>query len=159
MKIFLLILLVVVIMLIAKGVANQYKEKNLFYVAILQFLNAYELNIGFKKEKIKRLVEKQNFTSRECKILFDEYLGYLRGQNELSFEKIKVISYEERELLIDLFVNLGTGDYSSEMTQLSVFKSLIQNKIDNTEKESLKNYPLIIKLSFLFSLGLALVFI
>ena len=53
MKIFLLILLVVVIMLIAKGVANQYKEKNLFYVAILQFLNAYELNIGFKKEKIK----------------------------------------------------------------------------------------------------------
>lgn len=158
MKLFLLISLVIVIMLIAKGVANQYKEKNLFYISIMQFLTSYELNIGFKKERIKNLVEKKH-SKGQAKILFDEYLGYLKDENELTLEKIKILTDDEKEFLIDLFSKIGTSDYTNEMSQLKVFKSHIQEKIDSTSKDSAKFYPLIMKLSFLFSLGIALVFI
>ena len=158
MKIFLLILLVIVIMLIAKGIASQYKEKNTFYVSIMQFLNSYELNIGFKKDKIKDLVEKIE-AKGQAKILFEEYKGYLTDETALKFEDVKVITEEEKNFLIEMFTRLGTNDYSNEMTQLKVFKSYIQDKINISDKESNKNYPLIMKLSFLFSLGLALVLI
>lgn len=158
MKLFLLILLVVLIMLIAKGVANQYKEKNLFYTSIMQFLNAYEFNIGFKKDKIKDLVKRTNCKG-QAKILFDEYWGYLNDKNKLTLEKIKILADDEKEFLVDLFYKIGTSDYYNEMSQLRVFEKYIQEKIDSTSKDSAKFYPLIIKLSFLFSLGIALVFI
>lgn len=158
MKFFLLILLVVIIMLIAKGVASQYREKNNFFVTIMQFLNAYELNIGFKKDKIKAMVEKVE-TKGQSKILFDEYKSFLTEEKQLKFDEIKVITEEERFFLIDMFTKLGTNDYSNEMTQLKVFKSYIQDKITQTSNDSNKYYPLIIKLSFLFSLGVFLVFI
>jgi len=158
MKLILIIVLVVIIMVIAKGVANQYKERHNFFATIMNFLNSYELNIGFKKDKIKTLVEKLK-TNSQSKILFDEYINYLKHDTTLYFENIKVISEEERVFLIDMFSKLGTNDYSNEMAQLKVFKDYIQEKITKSENESNKNYPLIMKLSFLFSLGMALVFI
>lgn len=158
MKVLFLILLVVVIMLIAKGVANQYKDRHNFFISIMNFLNSYELNIGFKKEKIKDLVEKVEAKSY-AKMLFEEYKKYLVEQKELTFEDIKIITEDERIFLIDMFHSIGINDYSNEMKQLKFFQNYIQDKINTCEKESSKNYPLIIKLSFLFSIGIALVFV
>ena len=158
MKIFLLFILVVMIMLIAKGVANQYKERNKFFVSVMSFLNMYELNIGFKKEKIKDLIEKLNVNG-SAKILFSRYNDFLSTNANLNLEEIKILTDEEKDFISNTFKSIGTSDYSNEMTQLKVFKGYIQEKIDLTSKDSSKNYPLIIKLSFLFSLGLALIFI
>lgn len=158
MKLFLIIVLVVIIMLVAKGVANQYKERLNFFISIINFLNTYELNIGFKKEKIKDLVEKIE-TKSQSQILFTEYTNYLSNDTSLKLEDIKIIDEDERIFLIDMFTKLGTNDYTNEMAQLKVFKNYIQDKIRKSETESNKNYSLIIKLSFLFSLGVAIVFI
>ena len=158
MKLFLIVVLVVIIMLIAKGVANQYRERHSFFIQIINFLNTYELNIGFKKEKIKDLVEKIE-TKAQARLLFDEYKKFLVEEKVLGFKDIKIITDDERVFLVDMFTSLGTNDYSNEMSQLKVFKIYIQDKINKSEKESNRNYPLIIKLSFLFSIGLALVLI
>ena len=158
MKIFLLILLIALIMIIAKNVAKQYRDRHMFFVSILEFLNEYELNIGFKKEKIVYLVETHIYKGQSKK-LFDEYNLYLTQNKDLEFSSLNLINGLERDFLIKMFKSLGTSDYSTEMAQLKFYKSWLEEKTSTTKKDSAKYYPLTVKLSFLFALGVALIFL
>ena len=158
MKIFLLILIVMLIMIIANGVAKQYKERHNLYANILNFLNNYELNISFKKEKILDVVQRFE-CNNESKKIIGIYENYLTQKTDINFESITILQEDERKFLENIFKNLGTGDVDSEKLQLNEIKSQLKAKVEETAKIRDKFCPLIIKLSLLFAIALVILFL
>ena len=158
MKILLLILIVVLIMIIANGVAKQYKERHNLYANILKFLNDYELNIGFKKEKILDVAQKFE-SNNESKKIIEIYKNHLTQKTDINFESITILQEDEQKFLENIFKNLGAGDVDSEKLQLSEIKIQLKAKVEETAKIRDKFCPLIIKLSLLFAIALVILFL
>jgi len=157
-KLALLIVLIIMIMMIALGVVKQYRQRHSLFLELSIFLNEYELNIGFKKEKIKDIILNFNATG-EFKLILNNYLENFNDTNNLNFDNIKILQADEKSYLISMFKKLGTSDYENEKLQLVTFKSYIEEKVLSCKEKQNKLCPIIIKLSFLFALGVAIIFI
>lgn len=158
MKLILIILLVVLIMLVAFGISKQYKNRTIFFTDLLDFLNKYDLNIGFKKEKLL-LFCKSYVAKDEMKDVLMRFIKHLELQTEFEISDVNILQEDEREFVKDLFLKLGSGDYQTEKEQLKIFKDTIKSKIDESIKLKNKYCPMIIKLSFLFGICLAILLI
>lgn len=156
-KFLLLIALVVAIVCIAKGVAKQYTDKLRFFQNLKSFFDIYGLNLGFKKDKIRDIVK--NFqTDGEASEFFLSYLNFLEKGGDIEFNS-KIISDEDKKIIKDIFKSLGQGDYVTEKEQLKITMSYLNGQIETSKSESDKFCPLILKLSFLFALLVAILFI
>lgn len=158
MKVVLMITLVVVIMLIAKGVAKQYIDRYDLYVAMKDFFKQMELNISFQKQKINEILNKSNI-KKVNKGIYLSYLDYLTRGKELDLSFIKIIDSDERDYITSMLISLGKNDASSEIKQLKVYEQYLSDKINACKSDKDKLCPLIIKLSLLFALGLVIVLI
>lgn len=157
LKIVLLVALVLLIMFIANGVSKQYKEKCCFYNDLIEFLNSYELNIGFKKDKMVQLVT--NFKcSSSTKMLFNSYLDFLKTGKSITTNALKIVE-EDAEYILEVFNNLGHADYEQELKKINNHKEYFKKKLIDAEANKKKLCPLIIKLSFMFSLIVVLLLI
>jgi len=157
MKWFLIIVLIVVIMLIANAVSQQYKDKYDFYYNLKNFLNHYKINLSFKKEKILDFLNQQT-AKRQFKLFIEDYKQYI-STNELNLNNITFLEDEEKAILIEIIKKLGTYDEINETNIINKFLDLIEEKLLNAQEEKKKFCPMIIKLSLLFSLGLAIILI
>lgn len=153
-KFVLILVLIVLIMLIARAVANNYKERHKIYCDIMDFVQSYKLNVGFKKEKLKLLTQKytDNSTVLGC---YNNYIS--TGKFDLS--GIKLLDENEKAQIMDFFAQLGNGDYETEKKLIEIVENYFKQKIDETKSKKDKWCPMIIKLSFLFSLGVAILFV
>ena len=158
LKISLLLILVVMIMLIALGVVKQYKDRHNIFLELSMLLNEYELNIGFKKEKLKKIVSNFKATG-DTKQILHIYLDNFNNTNNINLDSVKILQSDERSYLISMFKKLGTSDYENEKLQLLNFKAYIKDKLMESKEKKNKLCPLIIKLTFLFALGVAIIFI
>ncbi len=157
MKIALIILLVFMIMLIARALSEQYKDKYDFYSNLHSFLCQFKINLSFKQEKITEFLD--NITpKKQFKNFIDDYKTYLQSEN-LDFENLTFLEEEEKVVLTDLIKGIGVHDVKTEMAQLDSFIETINTKKQKTEEDKNKICPMIIKLSFLFALGLAILLI
>ena len=141
-------------MIIASRVSQQYKDRYEAFCDIASFINSYKLNIGFKKEKIKTLTKeyKDKTTILGC---YKEYLD--NGTFDLC--KVKLLNNEEKSHLKDIFLKFGNGDYETEKKLSEIAESYTKEKIEETKQIKDKWCPMIMKLTFLFSLGVAILFI
>ena len=157
MKIALIVLLVFMIMLIARKVSEQYKDKYDFYCNLHNFLCQFKINLSFKQEKIIEFLN--NLTPRkQFKLFIDDYKEYLKTEN-LNFENLTFLDSEELLILEDIIKNIGKHDVKTEMGQLDSFIENINNKKMQSEQDKNKICPMIIKLSFLFAIGLVILLI
>ena len=157
-KIALLITLVIMIMLIALGVVKQYRERHNLFLELSMFLNEYELNIGFKKDKLKAIISNFNAGSN-TKTILNSYLDNFNNTDNLKLDNIKILQTDEQSYLVSMFGKLGRSNYENEKLQLGYFKAWISEKLNEAKDKTTKLCPLIIKLSLLFALGLAVIFI
>ena len=157
MKWFLIIVLVAVIMLIATAVSGQYKEKCDFYGNLHKFLCQFKINVSFKKEKIIDFLN-QIQPKKQFKIFIDDYKVYLNN-NTLNFSKITLLDEEEKQDLINIVKNLGEFNTENELQQLEGFLLIIKEKHKNSIEDKNKICPILLKLSLLFSIGLAIILI
>ena len=157
MKWVLIIVLIVVIMIIANSVSQQYKDKFEFYYNLKNFLNHYKINVSFKKEKILDFLNHQP-AKKQFKLLVEDYKSYLET-NELNLNNLQFLEDDERTTLSEILKNLGRFDTNNEINQLSNFMILIDEKLTLAQAEKNKLCPMIIKLSLLFALGLAIILI
>jgi len=155
MKLLLICLLVVLIMIVALGIAKQYKQKCNFYADLVLFFNSYEINIGFKKEKMLLFVKNFN-CSFDSKFLFDSYIQHLENDKPLNFKSSLI---DDSDVVEEMFACLGHNDYEQELKKINSYKVYLQKKLDEAEQKKEKNCPLIVKLSFLLSLVLGIVLI
>ena len=158
MKVVLMIALVVVIMLIAKGVAKQYIDRYDLYVAMKEFFKQMELNIGFQKQKINEILNKSNI-KKVNKGIYSSYLAYLTSGKDLDLSFVKIIDCDERDYITSMLISLGKSDASSELKQLKAYEEYLNDKINTCKQQKDKLCPLIIKLSLLFALGLVILLI
>lgn len=157
MKWILIAVLIMAIMLIARGISEQYKDKYDFYNNLKVFLNQFKLNLSFKQAKIetflKSLTPKKQFAT-----FVQAYINYLKGE-ELDLTTIKILEENELSELKDILINLGKYDTSSELKQIDSFLLLIDQKLTKANEDKNKICPMILKLSLLFAIGLAILLI
>ena len=157
MKWFLIIVLIFVIMLIAKAVSEQYKDKYDFYNNLKQFLNLFKINVSFKKEKIINFLNTIN-AKKQFLIFVEEYKNYL-NTNEINLNRITLLDEDEKKDLFAIISSLGNYDTTNELNQLDNFLALINAKLEKATEDKNKLCPMIIKLSLLFAIGLAIILI
>lgn len=155
MKIALIVILVFVIMLIAKALSEQYKDKFDFYFNLHNFLCQFKINLSFKQDKINEFLSNVN-AKKHFKLFIEDYKEYLQTE-KLSFQNLTFLEEEEKFILEDLIKSIGNHDVKTEMGQLDSFIETINIKKQQTEADKNKICPLIIKLSLLFAVGLAII--
>ena len=158
MKLVLMICLVVIIMLVAQGVCRQYKERFALFDALSDFFRQMRLNLGFQKQKIKEILNQATIkkTNRD---IYMAYLQYLEKGVELDFSFVRILDDVEQERLTNMLKSLGKNDADGEIRQLDAYDIYLRDKIAITKAERDRYCPLITKLSFLFAIGLVILFI
>ena len=157
MKIALIVILIFMIMLIAKKVSDQYKDKYDFYCNLHSFLCQFKINLSFKQEKIVEFLN--SLTPRKhFKLFIEDYKQYLNS-GVVNFENLSFLDADEIETLQDIILNLGKHDVKTEIGQLDSFIEKISTKQTQAEQDKNKICPMIIKLSFLFALALVILLI
>lgn len=157
MKWLLIIILIFVIMLIARSVSEQFKEKFDFYYNLKLLLNQFKINLSFKQEKIINFLEKIE-SKKQFNIFINSYKNYL-FTNKLDLSEIKILNYEEKKELEMIVKSIGVLDIKTELSQLETFTLQIEERVKKAENDKNKLCPLILKLSLLFAIGLAIILI
>ena len=145
-------------MLVAQGVSRQYSERHDIFVAINEFFRQMSINLGFQKQKIKQILDHASL-KKVNKEIYVAYLNYLDKGKELDLSFVKVLDDSENEYITSMLKSLGKNDVANEIKQLESYQLYLKDKIDRTRAEKEKYCPLITKLSFLFAIGLAILFI
>lgn len=158
MKYILMLCLIGVIMLVAQGVCKQYRDRYSLYEALGDFFRQMRLNLGFQKQKIREILN-QTTLKRVNKEIYMAYLDYLDKGSDLYLDFVKILDDNEQEYLRKMLISLGKNDTNGEIKQLDSYEIYLKDKIEKTKQENEKYCPLIIKLSFLFAIGLAILFI
>ena len=153
----LIVVLIVVIMLIAYSVSEQIKDKYDFFNNLKLFLNQFKINVSFRQEKINELLQKNN-SKKQFKLFIEEYSNFLKT-GELNLEKIKVLDDDDKDILQDIVKNVGKYDAKNEINQMDSFLATVDVKLVKANEDKNKLCPMIIKLSLLFSIGLAILLI
>lgn len=155
MKVVLIILIVSMIMLIARAVSEQIKERCDFYENLKMFLNQFKLNISFKQEKILDFLNNLK-PKRQFKLFIDDYKEHIKGK-ELNLSNIKVLEGDDILELQDIVSKLGGMDAKNELEQLESFMSNTDVKLKKAQEDKQKLCPMITKLSLLFALALVII--
>ena len=158
MKYILMLCLIGVIMLVAQGVCKQYRDRFALFEALGEFFRQMRLNLSFQKQKIKEIL-KQATLKKTNKDIYTIYLDYLDKGTPLDLSFVRILEDSEQEQLTNMLRSLGKNDTSGELKQLDAYDIYLKDKIELTRREKDKYCPLITKLSFLFAVGLAIIFI
>ena len=157
MKLVLIILLIFIIMIIAKKVSEQYKDKYDFYCNLHNFLCQFKVNLSFKQEKVIEFLNGVD-AKNQFNLFVEDYKQYLETDN-LHLDNLTFLDSDEMIILEDIIKNIGKHDVKTEIGQLENFIENINLKKQHSEQDKNKICPLIIKLSFLFALGLVILLI
>ena len=158
MKFILMIALIIVIMLVAQGLCKQYRDRFALFEALNDFFRQMRLNLGFQKQKIKEILN-QATLKKNNKDIYTAYLNYLDTGTPLDLSFVRLLDENEQEHITNMLKSLGKNDTSGELKQLDAYDVYLQDKMQSTMREKDKYCPLITKLSFLFAVGLAILFI
>ena len=157
MKIVLMVILISIIMIIAKAISSQFKDKYEFYYNLKLFLNEFKINLSFKHDTLNEFLTKTKASS-SFSVFINEYQSYLKT-GEINLNKISFLDNEEIEFLEDIIKNIGKYDAKNEVLQIENFILLVEQKLTKAEKDKTSLFPMIINLSFLFSIGLVIILI
>ena len=109
-------------------------------------------------EKIKEILN-QTTLKRNNQEIYTTYLNYLEKGTPIDISFIRILDDNEQQQISNMLLSLGKNDVSGELKQLEAYQVYLSDKIESTRHEKDKYCPLITKLSFLFAIGLAILFI
>ncbi len=157
MKWLLIVILITVIMLIARAVSEQFKDKYDFYYNLKFFLNQFKINLSFKQTKINEFLQEIK-PRKYFKSFIIAYQSYINGQ-ALNFDEIKILEESEKEELKLIIEKIGRNDCKSEINQIEHFLANVESNLEKAEQDKIKLCPMIIKLSLLFAIGISILLI
>lgn len=158
MKILLILILITIVILLAKAFCQQYIDRYIFYDNMLNFVRSLDINICFQKSKLGNILQRQNANSY-YKIFVEEYMAFIKNDKECKFERLSILTDEEKSYLLDMVSTLGRNDLENEIKQLETHKKIFEKKLDEATKIKNAKVPMIMKLSVMLALLLAILFI
>lgn len=158
MKYILMVCLIGVIMMVAQGVCKQYRDKYALFEALGEFFRQMRLNLSFQKQKIKEILN-QATLKKTNKDIYQAYYNYLDKGEKLDIGFVHILDDLEQEQITNMLLSLGKNDTTGELKQLDAYEIYLHDKIERAKQDKEKYCPLITKLSFLFAVGLAILFI
>lgn len=158
MKYILMMCLIGVIMIVAQGVCKQYRDKHALLEALGDFFRQMQLNLNFQKQKIKEILN-QATIRKVNKDIYIAYYNYLDKGEKLDISFANILDDTEQEQITNMLLSLGKNDTTGELKQLESYEMYLRDRIENARRDKDKYCPLITKLSFLFAVGLAILFI
>lgn len=153
----LIFVLIGLIMLIAISFSEQYKDKYDFYYNLKSFLTQFKINVTFKQEKIVDFLLKIK-CKKQFNLFIKDYLNYIKT-NKLDLSDLKILDVDEINELEEIIKNTGSLNGENEIKQLNSYLVNVEDKLNKAAENKAKLCPMIIKLSFLFSVALAIILI
>ncbi len=157
MKWILIIVLITVIMIIARAVSEQYRDKYNFYKNLKDFLASYKINVSFRQEKINEFISNVS-SSRQFTLFLNEYKEFTRT-GKINLDSIKLLDDDEKVELRKIVTSIGRLDAKNEAGQVDNFMLSVDAKLKSAESDKNKLCPMILKLSLLFAIALAILLI
>ena len=145
-------------MIVAQGVCIQYRDKHALLEALGDFFRQMQLNLNFQKQKIKEILN-QATIRKVNKDIYIAYYNYLDKGEKLDISFANILDDTEQEQITNMLLSLGKNDTTGELKQLESYEMYLRDRIENARRDKDKYCPLITKLSFLFAVGLAILFI
>ncbi len=157
MKYVLIITLIVLIVLVAIKISNQYRDKFIFFDDLYTFLDMLKMNVGFKQDKLDDMISKAK-GNKHFDCFISDYKKFLTT-NEISFSNLNLLNDDEKMELEYMLKNLGKYDQINEEKQIESFIKTISKNRETAEKEKDKLCPLIVKLALFLALGIVIILI
>lgn len=160
MKIILLCVIVAMFTYIGISIKNNFKKREKLLEEILIFLKKMQSEIGFLQTNLSKIIENSKvIASSNFKTILEVFEIYLKNGNveqiKQSLEK-SILKEDEKEQLLNLFLNLGRGEAESEVNKLKNYVQFFELKVKKVGDENSKYCPLAVKLSILISLAICI---
>lgn len=140
LKIICCILIVLITTLFGYTYSNKYIKKYEFYKSFLDFNFNLRNKISFSKDTINNIIN-----SLDEKNIFNYYLKNFD-------KKPDFLTKEEIEEFNSYYQKIGKSDSETQLTYLSSFENILNEKIITTEKDKEKNKSLWTKFGFFIGL-------
>lgn len=163
MKFVLLIIIVFICAYIGYGLSNYYNKRVNFFKDLKLLFEKIKLEINFSHLKLISILNSFSTTSKEVDYLKKNFKKCL--QENLNFNEenlfcnIKILSNDEKQLLILFLTSLGKFDVFNQSKQLENQEKELELLRKNAEDEAKKYGPLYLKLGVILGLAIALIFL
>ncbi len=145
---------------IGYGLSKYYISRLKFFNDLLNFAEKFETEINFSKTKLLNVVDGFKSTSKEFVTILNSYKLFLNeGQilNEnLMFDKIKILKEEEKHCVFMFFNELGKFDVYNQTKQIENYKVKFNDIIHSCVEDKKKYGTLYVKLGIILGLLFAL---
>ena len=164
MTIIFVLVIVFCFALIGFRIANYYVSRKKFFLSLQFLLSGIEADVAFTQEKLKYIIQRNssNLSSKElieiCNSIFLKLDNKQKIDSEI-FENIKILKKEEKQLLFQIFGNLGRFDVVSQGIEIKTYKQKIEEKSNETNDECKRYAGLFVKLGIIVGLLVCLLII
>lgn len=163
MKFVLLIIIVFICAYIGYGLSNYYNKRVNFFKDLKLLFEKIKLEINFSHLKLISILNSFSTTSKEVDYLKKNFKKCLQENlnfnEENLFYNIKILSNDEKQLLILFLTSLGKFDVFNQSKQLENQEKELELLRKNAEDEAKKYGPLYLKLGVILGLAIALIFL
>ncbi|MBQ8908903.1 MAG: stage III sporulation protein AB [Clostridia bacterium] len=164
MKIFLIAILCGISIFIGFRFSKKYRQRQQFFQAIVMLCQKFDVEMNYSKERIKNIIT--NLDEKHKGRLFgldSNFISFLNQEEELSkellFKNIQFLKAEEKDLLFMFFKSLGRSDLDSQSKEIKNFLSRFDDILHTCEGENKKYGSLSVKLGFIASLFVIILFL
>lgn len=165
-KIIVLLTLCALIVFISYKISAYYKTRQTFFDNLNSFCLNLESEIQFLKTDLGQVIEKEK--KRYCKdfnYILNEYQSLLKHTNNFAenfknkLDKINVLKDDEKIKIYQFFEMLGKSNVYDQLAQIASFKQQFDKQFEVIKNDNLKFGTTSLKLGFLLSLAVFVMFI
>ena len=164
MTIILMLIVIFCFAILGYKMASYYINRKKFFSSLQILLSGIEADVIFTQDKLKYVIQRNSnaISSKEldkvCMAIFETLDKKQKIQSDL-FDDIKILKKEEKELLFQIFGNLGRFDVVSLGIELKTYQNKVKEKCEQSNEECKKYAGLFIKLGIIVGLLVCLLIV
>ena len=144
--------------------SKKYRQRQQFFNAIILLCHKFDVEINFSRDRIINIFQSIDDKLKTQLFGIDKnYINYLTNENTLEkenlFKNINFLKDDEKDLLFIFFRTLGRSDIDSQSKEIKTFSSKFEEFAKKAQLENKKYGSFSIKIAFLASIFVFILFI
>lgn len=161
MKYILLVIIVLICSYVGYGISKYYSRRTKFFQGLVLLFEKIKLEINFSQSKLISILTNFVVSNNDVKTLMQNFQKSLENNQKLCeenlFKGIKILSQEEKNIIMSYFQSLGKFDVLNQSKQIESEISDLRAFQKNAEIEEKKYASLYFKIGIILGLAIALV--